>query len=137
MKNKREIHSATSTNPYCRGGLLLLHHGGGGDGVGGDGDLSGRAPPEFSPSNLLPPASVFWFLSWRLSRNEERRGLFIGAVLGQDEASRRRPKPAEPRGPGWWVPHGQRGGRVGPPLCGLRTPFPPLLRSEVFLLPKK
>ena len=43
-------------------GLLPLHHGVGGDVVGGEGDHTGSAPPEFSPSNLQLQVSVSWFL---------------------------------------------------------------------------
>ena len=45
-----------------------LYHGAGGDVDGEGGDLSGRAPPEFSPSDLQPPDLCFLVsLVWRPS----------------------------------------------------------------------
>ena len=56
----------------------LLHHGDGGYVDGEEGDLSGSAPPEFSPSNLQPHGLCFLFRSCGGSPFEKRRGgLFI------------------------------------------------------------
>ena len=60
---EREIHKLLPQT-HCPGVdvLLPLHHGVDGDVVGEGGDLSGSAPPEFSPSNLQLLISVSWFL---------------------------------------------------------------------------
>ena len=65
---ERERYICYCHKPIVKRWTTPSHHGDGGDVNGEGGGLSGRAPPEFSPSNLQPPDLCFLVsLVWRLS----------------------------------------------------------------------
>lgn len=86
MKNKREIHQATTTNPQSRGVLLPLHHGDDGGDVGeGGGDPSSGV----SPYHIR--LALFWYfrVSAALSSRKPREVLYIEVFRSYDIRGRK------------------------------------------------